>query len=457
MMKGLEKSSTLLKGALYFVKATFFDALRIVRSPEKGIKSLYGVSFYRNAVYLMLSSGVTAALGFVFWILAARFYSASDVGLASAIISAAGLLALLSTLGLNYGLIRFLSSSGEKSNITINSTFTITGLLSIIFALIFIAGLSLWSPALIFLRQNLIWLIAFVVFTAAYTLFSLLSSPFIAKRRADFTMVQNIINALLKLTLIIPLAAFFHSGGIFASWLIGFVVTAGVVIFLFLPRVQAGYRFFPTIRKEVVNEMARFSLTNYIVVLLQTAPAFVLTLMVVNLLGAEANAYFYIASGVAGLLSAIAGATSTALFAEGSYDEQKLGQNIKRSLKLVLLLLVPAIILVFLIGDKVLLLFGRAYSENATRLLWILAVSALPQSINYIYFGVKRVQKKMKDVIWLTALIAVCTLGLSWLLLPRMGILGAGIASLISQGIAALLIVYNLWRPTKGLQESVHG
>jgi len=107
-MKGLEKSSTLLKGALYFVKATFFDALRIVRSPEKGIKSLYGVSFYRNAVYLMLSSGVTAALGFVFWILAARFYSASDVGLASAIISAAGLLALLSTLGLNYGLIRFL-------------------------------------------------------------------------------------------------------------------------------------------------------------------------------------------------------------------------------------------------------------------------------------------------------------------------------------------------------------
>jgi len=126
-------------------------------------------------------------------------------------------------------------------------------------------------------------------------------------------------------------------------------------------------------------------------------------------------------------------------------------------LKLVLLLLVPAIILVFLIGDKVLLLFGRAYSENATRLLWILAVSALPQSINYIYFGVKRVQKKMKDVIWLTALIAVCTLVLSWVLLPRMGILGAGIASLISQGIAALLIVYNLWRPTKGLQESIDG
>lgn len=439
-----------------FLKETFTDAIKALTLKER-LKSLYGVSLYRNAVYLMLSRGVTAILGFVFWILAARLYSAADVGLASAIIAAAGLLALLSTLGLDYGLIRFLPNSGEKSNVTINSIFTISGLLSIIFVLIFLAGLNLWSPALIFLRQNLIWFIAFLVFTATYTLFYLLSSSFIAKRRTGFTLTQTIINSSLRLALVIPLAAFFYSGGIFGSWLIGFVVATGAGIFLFLPRVQAGYRFFPAIRREVINEMAHFSLANYIAILLWAAPASVLSLMVINFLGAEANAYFFIAWGVAGLLSTIVMATSYSLFAEGSYDEAKLGQNIRRSLKLVLTLLIPAIILVFLIGGKVLLLFGRAYSENATTLLWILAASALPLSINYIYFGVKRVQKKMKNVIWLSALIAVGTLGLSWVLLPRMGILGVGIASLISQGIAALIIVYNLWRPIKRLQGSVHG
>ena len=438
-----------------FIKETFTDAIKALTSKE-GLKSLYGVSLYRNAVYLMLGRAVTAVLGLVFWILAARFYSASDVGLASAIIAAAGLLSLLATLGLDYGLIRFLPNSGEKSNITINSTFTITGLLSIIFALIFLAGLSLWSPALLFLRQNLIWLIAFVAFTAAYTLFYLLSSSFVAKRRAGFTLTQNIINGLLRLALIIPLAAFFYSGGIFASWLIGFVVTAGVGILLFLPRVQAGYRFFPAIRREVINEMVHFSLANYIAILLWSVPVAILPLMVVNLLGAEANAYFFIALGVAGLLYAIVTATSMSLFAEGSYDEQKLGQNIRRSLKLVLILLVPAIILVFLIGDKVLLLFGGAYSENATTLLWLLAASALPLSVNYIYFGVKRVQKEMKSVIWLSALVAVGTLGLSWVLLPQMGILGGGVAWLVSQGIAALIIMYNLWRPIKRLQGSIY-
>jgi O-antigen/teichoic acid export membrane protein len=431
-----------------FIKETFTDAIRVLTSKE-GLKNLYGVSLYRNAVYLMLSRGATAIIGFVFWIIAARFYSASDVGLASAIIAAAGLLSLLSTLGLDYGLVRFLPNSGERANITLNSVFTITGLLSIIIALIFIAGVSLWSPILIFLGQELTWFIAFIVFTLAYTIFRLVNSAFIAKRRAGFTLAQDIINAVFKLALVVPLAALFYSGGILASWLIGFVVATGVSLLLFLPRVQAGYRFFPAIRRQLVNEMAHFSLANYIVALLQAVPASVLPLMVLNLLGSEDNAYFYIGWGVAGLLYTIALATSYSLFAEGSYDEKRLGQDIKRSLKLVLVILIPSVIIVFLLGDKVLLLFGGAYSENATKLLWVLAASALPLSINYIYFGIKRVQKKMKSVIWLNILVAVGTLFLGWALLPQMGIIGGGVAWLISQGIAALIIMYNLWRPIK--------
>jgi O-antigen/teichoic acid export membrane protein len=435
-------------GFASFIKETIADAAKTLTSKE-GLKSLYGVSLYRNAIYLMLSRGVTAILGFAFWILAARFYSASDVGLASGIISAAGLLALLSTLGLDYGLIRFLPTSGERANITLNSSFTVAGLLSLVFAFIFIAGISLWSPTLAFLRQDLIWLISFVVFTVAYTLYPLMGTAFVAKRRAGFDLVLGIIDSLVRVALVIPLAAFFQSGGIIASWLIGFVAAIVVAILLLLPQVQAGYHFSPVIRREVMNEMAHFSLANYAVVLIWTFPNFALPLMVVNRLGAETNAYFYIAWSIAGFLYTIAIATSYSLFAEGSHDEERLGQDIKRGLKLVFILLIPAIILVLLIGDKVLLLFGRAYSENATSVLRILAASAFPLSINYIYFSMRRVQKKMKSVIWFTALVAVGTLGLSWVLLPRMGILGVGVAWLVSQGIATLIIVCNLWRPIK--------
>jgi hypothetical protein len=50
------------------------DALRIICSPRESLKQIYVVSFYRNAGYLMVNSGVSLVLGFVFWIVVARLY-----------------------------------------------------------------------------------------------------------------------------------------------------------------------------------------------------------------------------------------------------------------------------------------------------------------------------------------------------------------------------------------------
>jgi len=62
---------------LSFLRETFADALGILRSPE-GLKSLYGVSLYRNAVYLMLTSGTTAVLRFAFQVPQAPFHIAGE-------------------------------------------------------------------------------------------------------------------------------------------------------------------------------------------------------------------------------------------------------------------------------------------------------------------------------------------------------------------------------------------
>ena len=54
------------------------------------------------------SSLTSAGSGFFFWLIAARFYSTADIGLASAIISAMGLISMLSLLGFDISLVRFL-------------------------------------------------------------------------------------------------------------------------------------------------------------------------------------------------------------------------------------------------------------------------------------------------------------------------------------------------------------
>ncbi len=135
---------------LNFLRETFADALGLLRSPE-GLKSLYGVSLYRNAVYLMLTSGVSAVLGFAFWVVVARLYPTSDVGLGSALISAAGLLSFIGTLGLGFAIIRYLPRSENKARL-LNSSFTFASIAAMLVALVFLAGLPFWSPKLIFVR-----------------------------------------------------------------------------------------------------------------------------------------------------------------------------------------------------------------------------------------------------------------------------------------------------------------
>jgi O-antigen/teichoic acid export membrane protein len=229
-----------------------------------------------------------------------------------------------------------------------------------VLALIFLGGINLWSPALLFIKQNPIYFTVFLLFVLASTVSGLTWETFIAERRAGFVLAGGLIFNLLRLPLVILLAAFFHSFGIFASLTIAVGVALLLSVFFFLPRAQPGYRPFFAVNRKVLNEMLHFSFANYLAILFWTAPGLVLPIMVVNLLGAELNAYFYIAWAIGGMLSVIPGAASISLFAEGSYEQERLGINIWRSLKMILLLLAPAVMLMLAFADKILLLFGTA-------------------------------------------------------------------------------------------------
>lgn len=109
-----------------------------------------------------------------------------------------------------------------------------------------------------------------------------------------------------------------------------------------------------------------------------------------------------------------------------------------------MLFLIPAVIIMFVLGGKLLLLFGRGYSEAGTHLLWLLALAAIPASVNFIYLGAIRVEKKVKDILLVTGAIAFGTLFLSHLFLPWLGILGAGAWWLVAQSFVALAIAPKL-------------
>jgi O-antigen/teichoic acid export membrane protein len=139
---------------------------------------------------------------------------------------------------------------------------------------------------------------------------------------------------------------------------------------------------------------------------------------------------FFIPSGI-----------SQSLFSEGSHFEDKLQQNVKRSLKFTFCFVGPAIIALVLVGKWLLLAFGASYSANSFSLLIILAVSGIPIGLNHIYISCLRVLKRLKELVAVSLFIALTVLVGSYFLMPAIGIMGIGYTWLGAQSIVALYII----------------
>jgi hypothetical protein len=131
---------------------------------------------YRNGYALVLSSIGTSGLGVIYWILAAHYYTTEAVGLNSAVLSAVMLLANLAQLNLVNALNRFIPGAGRATGRLIGSAYLISLMVALVASVVYVAGVSLWSPALAFLRRDLSLGLWFIV-VPAWCIFSLGQCP----------------------------------------------------------------------------------------------------------------------------------------------------------------------------------------------------------------------------------------------------------------------------------------
>jgi len=112
---------------------------------------------------------------------------------------------------------------------------------------------------------------------------------------------------------------------------VGFL--AGMLLgwLLFLTAAYRCYRPLPVLDKDLLGRLLPYSFANYLANLLSGAPGFIYPLMVLNVLGAEKNAYFYITWMMVTVLSVIPGGMAQSLLAEGSRDQGRLAANGRRA------------------------------------------------------------------------------------------------------------------------------
>jgi O-antigen/teichoic acid export membrane protein len=156
--------------------------------------------------------------------------------------------------------------------------------------------------------------------------------------------------------------------------------------------------------------------------------------------GKEMGAYFYIAWTIASVVMMISYATGSSLLAEGSLDPRKFSGTTVKAMRFMIVLLVTAIVVVFVAGGWVLAWFDVDYKENAFPLLRVLTLSGIPMAVNTIYVTQKRMERKAWPVILVYAFVASFTVGVGYALLEGRELLGIGIAWLVSNSLAAVVV-----------------
>ncbi len=393
-------------------------------------------TLFRNSFYLLLSTATMAGFGFIFWLLAAHFYSPSDVGIASTLISAMSFISYLALLGFNTTFIRFLPRSKNRSQ-QID-----TGLLLVLLAGVLVAGLyalfvPVISPRLHILHEHWYYAASFVLLVAFSAVNLVTDSIFIAYRSSVYNfIVDGLVSSIVQVSLPIALVGL-GAFGIFAASGLGIAIAMLVSILLLVKK----FNYIPKIKlhKQTLKEVIKFSSSSYISNIFNILPILLLPLIIINKLGTATAGYYYLAFMMANLLYSISYALAQSVLAEGSYAETSFRFLAKKSAAALGIVMVPASALLGLLGPFVLKLFGQDYSANDHTLILIFALSG-PFVAAYIFGNTMlRILKKNRQIIFINAFYAATISGLAYVLAGK-GIAWIGLAWLLGNALSALLI-----------------
>jgi O-antigen/teichoic acid export membrane protein len=395
-------------------------------------------------VFIMGTTVTTSLLGYIFWVVAARAYSAYDVGLASALISGASFASALSILGVSSTMIQTLPkrANGRPWSIALNTGMlvgTISGLAGGVCLVVLMPAIS---GHFSLLRVSPLADVLLLVNVPLWSIATILDFTFIAERRAGRMLLRNSVFSAVKISLLLVpvIVGTATTVAVLGSWTAATLasVVVGVALMLALNR---GWQ--PAVKgawaeaRRMLSSMAG----NHLINLGGSLPLYLLPVLVTVRLSATANAYFYTTWMIGGLFFMVSNSVAASLFAEGSHAAEHLRSNVVKSARITAILLVPAMLVCVLFGRYIMNIFGPAYPNHGFGLLLVLTVAGIPDAITAIFVSAMRVQGRLRLCGALTISMATITLGLAWILVPRMGVMGAGVAWLIGQTAGTVVVV----------------
>jgi O-antigen/teichoic acid export membrane protein len=404
-----------------------------------------------NVLTLLTTTGVSLALGFAYWSIAARLFSQDSVGFGSAAISAMTFLSSFGTFGLNTLLIGELPRRTQRAGM-ISAAMLAAAVGSLVLAVAFVAIVphftthyddvagSVGRAAIFCAGVSLC--AASVVFDAAT----------IGMLRGGLQLTRNLAFVVTKIVTLLGVALVLHyttGMGIFASWVAAIPVSLALVAVrlwvggkaLILPRPDW------TILRSLVRSLAAHNWLN----LALQVPALLIPVIAASILAPSVNAAYYMASTITLGLFILPAHMSTVLFALGSADPRALPGRLRFSLRIAVLVGLAGATILCLGAPFILRIFGAGYAQVATVPMQLMAVACLPAIPNSFYIAVARATNRLSRAATLVTCFTVLDVIASVAGAVKGGLVGMTVLSVAVMTIEALVTTPSVLRASRGL------
>jgi O-antigen/teichoic acid export membrane protein len=401
----------------------------------------------RNASALMLSTVASAAVGFLFWVVAARWFAPSAVGIASAVVSSMTLLAAIAQLNLTSLFARFLPTAGVKSREIIIGGASASILMSLAGTACFVW----WGLADNVIGQGGWVVLLFGTGVVVSALYFVVDGVLTAFGRAGWVPTKNVATSAAKLALLVVFGTAGLAGGSLAmlvAWVVPVVATVLVLGFVVLRRLAPSHASATTQIQSLPTrrEVAGFVSAEYVNGIISNVTAFVPPVLVALVLGPANSAYFYIpwligVSGTTMLWNIVMSFVVAASGDSGSATTTSSARaHLRRAIRLGGLVAGGGAVLLVVAATPLLALVGPAYASQGATALRLIGLALPFTAVILLYAAFCVMDKRMWRLTAFQFVGAVLFLGLGWFGLVHYGMTAAAIAYLVAQVLVAVVV-----------------
>jgi O-antigen/teichoic acid export membrane protein len=415
----------------------------------------------RSAYSLMLNVVLNSALGFIFWIAAARLFPANVVGRDSALIAAMLTLSTICQLNMSSGILRFLPIVKLDPTRAVMGAYALTGAATTLFGVMFVIIAPAVSHNYHFLRDDsgIAW--AFVIAAVLWGVFALQDAVLTAMRRAPWVPIENSTFGVLKIAALPLLLAASSGHAVFIAWVVPMAMLLIPVNYLIFVKVipkwpGRGTELSP-VERFGWGGLTRFLAQDYLGGIFTQAASTMLPVLIVALLGSSENAYFYIPFTIVSAFDLLFVNVASSLTVEGAMAEARfplLAQVIVQRFRFVL---IPGVLVLVSCASLILLPFGPRYVQAGAPVLRLLACASAFRAVVTLFVVICRIEGRASRILAIQAAIFTMVISLAIVLGKTDGIEGVALAWLIANAIAgcvAALPVIEIMRKAKQLSMS---